>query len=110
MTQTSYQATPAVPCSPEVAAAMLDFVSFSHLRWLDVDSTSVARIAYDRENAILFVQMRSNLHRVYAYVGVSTEDFVALTSAKSAGAHFVKLIRNNYACVRTELAVSAVAS
>jgi hypothetical protein len=84
------------------------FLSLSKLRWLEVDSSSVACIAYCREQQALWVQMRSNPDRAYRYACVSEDAFVALATAKSAGQHFVRHVRDRYATTRVALAVELV--
>lgn len=82
----------------------------ARLRWLEVDSSSVAAVACSRDSEVLYVQMRGRAERIYAYADVPQSEFVELTTAPSIGSHFARNVRNAYPAERIEFAVQEVAT
>ncbi len=89
-------------------APRLNLRELSRLRWLDVDSSAVERIAYDGATESLYVQLRNAADRYYAYRGVANDVFLALVTAPSHGSYFARYIRNEYPAERVDFAVQAV--
>lgn len=98
------------PPGTDVAAAGNDFNALARLRWMQLDSSCVAAVAYDRDHRLLYVQMHSSVTRAYVYQRVQEAEFMTFITARSAGGHFARHVRNKYQCTRLELAVTAVAS
>ena len=58
----------------------------------DVESTTLARVAYDATGQLLWLKFRS--HAVYCYFGVPAAIHQALLEADSKGAYFNRHIRD----------------
>jgi KTSC domain len=60
----------------------------------DVDSSSLAKLAYDTQRAILQVEFRDG--SVYQYLGVPPQTYQDLLRADSKGAYFNRHIRSPF--------------
>lgn len=60
----------------------------------NLDSSVIASVAYDDEQAILEVRFRTG--RIYRYFDVPPERFESLLAARSAGQYFNRVIRDRY--------------
>ena len=98
------------PPRADVAAVGSDFNALARLRWMALDSTCVAAVAYDRDRRLLYVQLHSSVTRACVYERVQEAELMSFITARSAGGHFARHIRNKYQCTRLDLAVTVVAS
>lgn len=62
------------------------------------DSSVILAAGYDPGTCTLEVEFRN--HRIYRYLDVPPEDWMALQSSDSPGAYFSAHIRNDYECWR----------
>lgn len=72
-------------------------LTLSHLRWMETDSTNIARLAYNAAQETLAVEHHSNREGIstfYIYSGVSAQRFAELTSDKSLGRYYNANIAN----------------
>ena len=69
------------------------------IRRIPVESTMVSAIGYDKKQEILYVEFINTGH-VYAYEGVSKEDFEDLAHADSIGRHMRACIIDCYSTFR----------
>jgi hypothetical protein len=69
------------------------------MRETPVDSSVIALIAYDEDNAILEVRFRNG--RTYRYFRVPPEEHEALLAAESVGRYFNEVIKPKYRVARS---------
>jgi hypothetical protein len=64
----------------------------------ELESTTLAKVAYDADRAVLQLEFRDRA--VYQYFGVPAEVHEALLCASSKGGYFNRVIRGRFAYVR----------
>jgi hypothetical protein len=60
----------------------------------EVDSSAISAIGYDEERRELYVRFRGG--SAYTYLGVPSEEWVALCEAESKGAFVNQVIKRKY--------------
>lgn len=68
----------------------------SNRRWHDIDSSAIARIAYDRSTGSLYVEFNRSYDRLYIFHGVTRGTYDKLMRAESVGAYFAREIKGFY--------------
>jgi hypothetical protein len=66
--------------------------------WIDVESTNLARVRYDKDSAHLLIQFLNGA--TYKYEGVSLMTYHELLTADSKGRYFAAHIKDKYPCER----------
>jgi hypothetical protein len=74
------------------------------LKWQDVDSSNVSRIAYDAESQTLGMNFLNGTF--YSYDGVGPHTFDELQSAPSIGGYFNTAIKKSYPYMKHDSAAS----
>lgn len=65
--------------------------------WLDVASSAIRRVGYDRETRRMVIDFHDSLPH-YTYCNVPESVFIDLVNASSVGRYYQSFIKDNYPC------------
>jgi hypothetical protein len=79
-----------------IAAKVAESIEEIEVNMIDVESSVINAIGYDRDENELYVQFDSNSEFVYRYTGVGQDIFIDFLNANSKGTFYSENIRGKY--------------
>lgn len=68
------------------------------MEWLDVSSSIMSRVRYDKDANTLDIEWHGG--RIFRYLEVQPDEFAKLLQAPSKSQYFFEAIRPKYSCVQ----------